>query len=330
MNHRSVFVARSLTKGGVGRFVNEILYEFDKAKEANFHVVTDDASFSKLFPNLCVHVLPKAPVLIWDNIFLLLFLLKLRPISVLYPKNIVPLTHLFMWWKKIIVVHDLAFMYPELKAYKTLDTLYMRVMLPISLNYSSVVSCDSQFTRDEIVKFFPWVDAEKLKVIPLGVRVPKYFVDNYLKDKLWPEYKVLLYVGSISPRKNVLLLIKIFVRMRQYRKIKLVLVVARSWSLPALYSLLPFIHKDIVIINYVDDKKLNVIYQLSDLFVFPSKYEGFGLPVLEALVRGTDVVVSKAANNSLFSNSVMTILPFNPMATFISWSDYQIQITKYL
>lgn len=296
---RVVFVARALTQGGVGTYVHEVLREFNDGVDTNLIVVTDDRSFVKKFPNLEVHVLPKAPVLVWDNAFLFLKLLQLSPKRVIYPKNVIPLTHVAAPWKKIIVVHDLAFMYPELKAYKWLDTLYMRVMLPFSLHFADAVSCDSQFTKDEILKFFPWVKNDILHVVALGVREPEFFISKKLKQQLWPGNKVLLYVGSVSPRKNVLNLIKTFFILRKKRKVKLLLVVARNWSQPALFALLPKLHKDIHVLGFQTDAELNVLYQLADVFVFPSVYEGFGLPVLEALVRDIPAVILNGTALSL-------------------------------
>lgn len=305
---RTVFVARALTQGGVGTYVHEVLREFNDGVDTSLLVVTDDPSFVAKFPNLEIHVLPKTPVLFWDNALLFLKLLQLRPKSVVYPKNVIPLTHIAAPWKKIIVVHDLAFMYPELKAYKWLDTLYMRVMLPFSLHFADAVSCDSQFTKDEILKFFPWVKNEILHVVPLGVREPEFFINKKLKHQLWPEYKVLLYVGSVSPRKNVLTLVKAFLLLRKKRKVKLVLVVARSWSQPTLYALLPRLHKDIHVLGFQTDAELNVLYQLADVFVFPSVYEGFGLPVLEALMRDVTSVILRGAALSLLHTTQSTYI----------------------
>ena len=284
-------VARGLTQGGVGKFVTEVLGEYDKKppKDADINVITDEPSFVTQYPKLEVVVIKKRFKLLWDYVLLLQILLKLNLDSVLYTKNIIPFTHLFGSWKKVVVVYDLAFMYPELQAYKFFDSLYMRTFLGISLRIANTVCSISQFTKDEILKFYPSTAASKIQVIHLGVS-EKYFSKvsekrkQALISKLDLKLPFIFYCGSISPRKNILRLIKAFEQVADTLPHQLYLVSGTNWNANEVFEYWQqsYYKGRITFIDFLSEDELITLYNLANGFVYISLYEGFGLPIIEA------------------------------------------------
>ncbi len=166
----------------------------------------------------------------------------------------------------------------------------------------------SDWTKKELVKYFN-INPDKIFVIPLAVD-KEFKPYNIAKDT---EEKRILYVGSERPRKNLgVLLEALSLIIRTDSKITLTKIGA-SQSLSARKSFIRTarhkkVHNNINMLNYVDD--IVSEYNKADIFVFPSKYEGFGLPVLEAMACGCPVICSSAT--SLPEVGGESVLYFNP------------------
>jgi glycosyltransferase involved in cell wall biosynthesis len=163
----------------------------------------------------------------------------------------------------------------------------------IGLKRCNYVVSISDFTKNELISKFR-ISKEKIFVIKCGINhdifnpIPK----NKLIDiePLFPNYKKILHVGTEDERKDILTLFKAFYNLKKkYDKIKLIRVGPSKYS-NIIKSL--GLEKDIIYFNYVNNKKLREIYNLSDLLIFPSLYEGFGFPGLEAAACGTPVICS--------------------------------------
>lgn len=303
MKKKIAIIARGLETGGVQKFLIELLNVWNGNEQVKFKheiiVISDSNDFSKLYPNLKVVYIPKLQKLIWDYIFLLIVLLFLKPSSVLYTKNIVPFTHFFCSWKKFTIVYDLAFMYPKLRAYKIFDTLYMRLFLGMSLRFSNKIICISDFTKSEVKKFFNYVKDEKISVIKLGVsdiykrQSNKKIIDNFLL-KYQIKKPFILYCGSISPRKNILNLLKAFNLIKKEVPHTLYLVGGRGWNNLEIYSYWKkySLQKRVMFLDFMPENDLITFYSLASAYVYVSLYEGFGLPVVEAQAIGCPLVVS--------------------------------------
>ncbi len=204
--------------------------------------------------------------------------------------------------KIVTHVHDVSFrVYPEMISWK--DRLFLSLLIPYALRRADVVIAVSQFTRTEIGKWYGKEVFEKTRVVQNGVAVSG-IEQNEVPDtelvvqkKYHLPKKFFLYVGTLQPRKNIPFLLRAFdLVASRVEDVSLVIVGDRSGhnvdrSIETTLNAMK--HPERVIFpGYVDPGDLSVLYKLSDCFVFPSKYEGFGLPIGEALDLGVPVLAS--------------------------------------
>lgn len=198
--------------------------------------------------------------------------------------------------RTLLTVHDLSFVRvpeaasPRLKA-------YLDAVVPRSVRRADHVLADSQATKDDLIALYN-VPPEKITVLHSGVdaRFQRVNEPNFVREK----YKIgsapyVLSVGTVQPRKNYRRLIEALAMLRQ-RGCDLHLVVAggRGWLENPIYETIRTTHmQDYVhFIGFADEADLPALYSAAACFAFPSLYEGFGLPVLEAMSCGTPVVTS--------------------------------------
>jgi glycosyltransferase involved in cell wall biosynthesis len=214
------------------------------------------------------------------------------------PANVVPLTYLK---PSVITVHDLA-IYRNPAWFPT-QVFSTRLLVPQSVKRAKRIIAVSQSTRKDLRDLFN-TPTRKIRVIPEGVDVrllplKDRTVDVRKKYKL-PQ-RFLLFVGTLEPRKNVPLLVRAFARIaRQSRYADAGLVLAGAWGhkgSEVFEEIAEQKLKDRVwYVGYLPhNEKLNAIRTATG-FVFPSLYEGFGLPVLEAMALGTPVVTSRVSS----------------------------------
>lgn len=194
--------------------------------------------------------------------------------------------------KVIATIHDFSWeIYPEFQPQE-------RVKYFQKYFYSSIQQCDhiitgSEFTKNEIIER-TGVDPKKISVIYHGIN---YDVFYPRLDAPKPLQKYILAVGSIEPRKNLKNLIQAYkaldVTIRdQYH---LILVGAQGWSNDDILYEIDRLNRWVHYSGFVCDEELAGLYSNASLFVYPSLYEGFGIPPLEAMACGCPVIVSDAS-----------------------------------
>jgi glycosyltransferase involved in cell wall biosynthesis len=122
---------------------------------------------------------------------------------------------------------------------------------------------------------------------------------NSVKLRYGIKSEFLLSVGNLQPRKNLCRLIKAFSLIRgDIDQMQLVIVGGAKWHVSEIYDLVSRLglEKNVVFTSYVSDKDLVALYNLARVFVYPSLYEGFGLPILEAMACGTPVICSNTSS----------------------------------
>ncbi len=224
---------------------------------------------------------------------------KLRPSVLHVPHYNVPI---FYCGKMITTIHDLTHLVlPEFLPNK-FAKFYAKFMMRRAIKKSYKILTVSENTKKDILKYFK-VDPNKIEVIYNGVS------DEFVKkDKKKTQYvyekfniptnkKILMYVGNLKPHKNLERLLEAYSKTK-CKKDTCLLLVGKAFEK---YNVLEDKEKDLKIDNnvihtgIVSQEELVDLYNIADLFIFPSLYEGFGLPVLESLKCGTPVICS---NNS--------------------------------
>lgn len=205
--------------------------------------------------------------------------------------------------KVVITIHDAAFrLFPETYTYagrKLLDFHTGR-----SARLADRIIVPSEATKRDIMRFYG-INQEKINVIPHGYseNLPK-MTKNREDDvkKLTKSCSYVLFVGTVQPRKNIVRLAEAFAGLKKtgkYEDLKLVILGRRGWKAEQVYQEIaknPFADH-IIFVNDADDELLAGFYGRAEFFVLPSLYEGFGLPVLEAMSFGLPVLC--ADNSSL-------------------------------
>jgi glycosyltransferase involved in cell wall biosynthesis len=206
--------------------------------------------------------------------------------------------------KRVITIHDLSFlMYPEFfSARKNLWHRALRVRE--NLRHFDHVIAVSEHTRQDIIELcgltedrvstiYPGINEACRPIEPLNP-----ILASVKRKYSLPEYFV-LYLGTVEPRKNIEGLMRAFLRLKadrqEFAELKLVIAGAMGWKYQAVKNLAD--NPDIVLAGYIDQADKPALYNLAELFVFPSFYEGFGFPPLEAMAAGLPVVA--AASSSL-------------------------------
>ena len=194
--------------------------------------------------------------------------------------------------KTITMIHDSAFMaFP--RAYGFLSRLYLRAMNRRIIKKSVTIITSTEFNKKELIKYYGDRVGKKVVVIPLGfntVQPPLRFDPK--KFSISKPY--ILSVGRLETKKNTKYIIQAFCVMKQLVDIQLVLVGRPGVGYRAVEKQIkecPYI-EDIVRVGYIDRPDLAGLYKNAIALVFPSIYEGFGFPLLEALSLGTPAIAA--------------------------------------
>lgn len=201
--------------------------------------------------------------------------------------------------KVITTVHDLAFVrYPETMSKRNLKRIQQDIIY--SLERSERILTVSQFSKEELVSCMG-VERDKVAVIYNAPSISREMVDaQKLLDRYHITAPYLLYVGTIEPRKNIDRLLLAFDQLKQETGMshQLVLAGGNGWNNEEIYQIADGLsNKDSIrFIGYVSGAEKNTLYQQAQAFVFPSLYEGFGIPPLEAMYFGCPVICAKTAS----------------------------------
>ncbi len=196
--------------------------------------------------------------------------------------------------RTVLTVHDLGF---EIRPECAVPSLrrFLRRVVPRSAHRADRVLADSRATADDLIRLYG-VPAERIEVVYSAADerfrpIAPEEAERLIADLAIPR-PFILSVGTLEPRKNLARLIDAFSSLDLPHH--LVIVGARGWLFDETIAKLG--HPRIVAPAWVDDEQLIGLYNLAELFVYPSLYEGFGLPPLEAMACGTAVAVSKTSS----------------------------------
>lgn len=203
-------------------------------------------------------------------------------------------------FRRVVTVHDLIYArFPD--AHLGIRNLGMRLLVPLAARRAHRVIADSHSTRDDLVSLLG-VEAERIDVVPLGLgalRRSRPLPEDELRRRLQlGGRRVILALSAKRPHKNLLVLICALARIPAERRPLLALPgypTPHEGELRARASELG-VEQDVRFFGWLPGGQLEGLWDVSSAFVYPSLYEGFGLPVLEAMARGVPVACSNASS----------------------------------
>jgi len=205
--------------------------------------------------------------------------------------------------RQVLTVHDLTFLRVPECAHPVLREYLMRVV-PRSVRRADLVLADSASTRQDVVELLG-VPEERVRVVYAGVESRFRPVTDQealaaVRRRYGLEHPFILGLGTLEPRKNFGGLIEAFARLAQRRDLphELMIVGGKGWLYEPIFDRVRDLGLEgrVRFAGYVEDADLPAMYTLAACLAYPSFYEGFGIPVLEAMACGTPVVTSRASS----------------------------------
>lgn len=227
-----------------------------------------------------------------------LSLLSLKSFDLYFEPNFIPLN--IRARRTVVTVADFSFqVHPEWHPRDRVE--FFRKFFWTRIRRADRIVVISDFVKQSAIEF--GLPEEMLQTIHLGVdggifREKEKDEREATRKKFNLPENFILFVGSIEPRKNLLRLVRAYLSLdvRIRSEFKLVLVGFKGWGNQEILELLTSAEDDVLYTGYVSEQELAEIYNLATLFAYPSVYEGFGLPALEAMACGCPVVASNAAS----------------------------------
>jgi len=213
--------------------------------------------------------------------------------------------------KLVITVHDLSFEYP--KYFSTKSKYWHKFIRPSKLiKKADGIIAVSKNTKQDIVENYK-IDQNKISVIYSGVELKKYSDIqpnriNNIKNKYRIIGEYFLYLGNLENRKNIITIIEAWQKYKQKNNsyIQLVLAGRKTKSISDLKA------DGLIVTGYVEEDEKPALYSGAKAFIYPSFYEGFGLPVIEAMAAGCPVVTSfSTALPEIAEKAAILIDPYN-------------------
>jgi glycosyltransferase involved in cell wall biosynthesis len=287
-----VYTDEIMQRMTVGNPSDSFTFYFDRKFNTRFRY-SDNVHLSSVFPPA------RHPILfyIWFQMGLRRKLLATRPDVFFSPDSFMPTG---MNIPSVITIHDTAYMrFPEYIGQDQLQ--YYRRYMPKFVREAAHIITVSEFSKKEISRFYD-VDPERITVIYNGVSSRFKPVDEATRVRVQNQYSdakpYFLYVGSIHPRKNIVRLIEAFdlFKLNVDSDLQLVIAGRKSWHFDDVLNAHKKARhgKDIRFIGYIPTDDLPGLVGSAYALTYVSMYEGFGLPVVEAMACGVPVITSSA------------------------------------
>ncbi len=289
---------------GAGNYIVNLVQALSRVDTRNDYVVFAKSPHAEHFASLnrvdLVRVsLPfRVQRIIWEQTLLPLLAHKSR-LDVLHTPHYT--ISLAASCASVVTFHDMTFfLYPNVhQAYKR---LFFRTLMPIAARRATALIAISESTCQDMTRVLA-VPPAKISVIPYGIApdfrpVPASMSADARRRFGLPN-PCIVYVGNLEPRKNLVALLQAFARLvERGLPHSLVLVGSRGWHDDDIFSTSRSLRlaDRVLFLGYVPQAELPAIYGAADAFIYPSLYEGFGLPLLEAMACGVPVVTSNVSS----------------------------------
>ncbi|GAB4441906.1 MAG: glycosyltransferase family 1 protein [Chloroflexi bacterium OHK40] len=316
---------RSFRRAGISHYVEQTLLQLGALdRESRYDVYTTrglDATALGLPPNF--RVIPSRLPTInprvripWEQ-FLAPLLLRRSGARLFHGvHSVVPLASPV---PSVVTVHDLAFI-RFAQTFRAYNRAYLDFATRLSVRRASRILVVSEHTRREVVGLLG-VPPERVIVTPNAARahfqVPEPgTLEAFRARKGLPE-RFVLYVGTLEPRKNLTTLLEAYAEVARRHDVPLLVGGGKGWLYDAVFQRLEQLglRERVQFVGYIEEEELPLWYAAATVFVFPSIYEGFGMPPLEAMACGTPVIVSSSSSlPEVVGDAGLLVPPHSPAA----------------
>lgn len=280
---------RMWNSSGIGTYLQKVIPKLiQEMKNIDFVLIikTEDNKKIKRL-NLKAKIITSSAKIysIYEQVWMIYAIKNIRPDLFWSPHYNIPI---FYFGKKIVTIHDVYHL-AHIKEISFIKRIYAKLLFFFIKNTCAKVITDSEFSKEEIIKYAK-IFSGKIKVIHLGA-------EQSITSRNEKKKNIILSVGNIKTHKNLKTLINAFKLIKDQISHQLV-IVGEKENLISYDKGIEFENNDhrIQFTGFISKEELIKYYQSCDVFVFPSLYEGFGLPPLEAMSYGSPVIVSNAAS----------------------------------
>ena len=297
--------ARKLHDFGIGTYIRNLLRQLARIDHDTEYVLLsrqeDLGVAAQLGPNFRAVLEPSPNYSLQEQIHVPWVLRRERPHVFHAPHYVLPPA---ITCRSVVTIHDcIHLMFPQYLPNRA-AYFYARASMWAAVKRSDCILTVSEASKRDILHFFN-VAPEKIVVVYNAIDdhfwlTPPQDEVSRVRERYQLDHQFVLYVGNIKPHKNLVRLIEAFDELRRtgFEELKLLIIGDEISKLPSLRRAVHRhkLHKHVRFLGYVSDDTLRVLYRLASVFVFPSLYEGFGLPPLEAMASGTPVVTSNQSS----------------------------------
>lgn len=290
---------------GMERFAMNISFTYIKKNTQNHYVLVFkdhvDPLFEKIIgqDNVIAEIIPACNKLLFSQFLLPLHVAKYKVDYYIFLAFPAP----FMFFKKnaISAIHDMG-CWDCPQTMKKIAVLYYRILFRKAVCGNKRIITVSEFSKGRIHEILG-KNNEEICVVNCAVadKFQKMEFDETICKNIRKKYglpeRYVLTLSTMEPRKNMRLLAELFLKSPEFKQFNLVIAGRKGWLVDDLFAEIESQHsKNIFVTGFVNDDDLPYLYNMADIFVFPSLYEGFGLPPLEAMACGCSVISSDAAS----------------------------------
>lgn len=203
--------------------------------------------------------------------------------------------------KSVVMIHDLSFLHvPQYVA--KLNEIFLRYFVSISAKRADHLIANSEYTKQDIVNTYK-IPEDRVTVAYPGVDRKKFKPASKpqiaeVREAYGLEKPFILYLGTLEPRKNIVSILTAYASLENRKDFNLVLAGKKGWMYGELFKQVGElgIEEDVVFTDFVPDKHKPALLSAAEVFVYPSFFEGFGMPVVEAQACGTPVITSNVTS----------------------------------
>ncbi len=278
---------------GVEEYVYQLIKHLTTLKESKKHCfvlyISDNSNFDFYLPDNFKIKCLKWPLPMWTQIRLSAEIIKNKPEIFFIPVHVLPFAHPK---NSVVTIHGLEYEYYP-KMYPLNHLKYLRWSTKYALKNARKIIAVSENTKSDLIKLYG-ANPDKIKVIYHGV--------NLLKSKSQPKNKnsekYILFIGRLETKKNIHGLIKAFNLLKKKYQVphKLILAGSPGFGYDVLKLKIKNLKLEIIETGYIPEKEKMLLLEKAEMFVLPSFYEGFGIPILEAQAACCPVITSNISS----------------------------------